>query len=474
MSGTESNFLPTGYVLQGYEIVKKLGEGTFGVTYLARDVSLDSLVAIKEYFPINGAVRRYSDMHIVPRDEASPDSFDNGLEGFLREAKTLALFPNEPNIVKILRFFKENGTGYFVMPFIQSRELKEVIASEGTLSADYVRNMLIKLIGGLEKVHAVGYLHRDIKPANILIADATAEPILIDFGAARHAMGEDAQKDLSVILTESFAAPEQHDPSAKLSAPADIFGLAGVAYNCLVGSPPPKCAFRSGRDPYEPLAPRASNAMEQNLFAAIDWGLQLDDRKRPQTLAEWRNGIEHGVSDASQVASGARGGDGDQTIVVSRTSGRSTGSNDDATMVVNQPNGPASPDPATSQAVSGKTGVRGPAVFAGVALAALLLGGGAFVVLNNDSDGDEDVSTAEVTRNTTVVNTAWQKLDLPQDGSYEQIGFEADKPFRIRVDGNTYLIDSTTYGLPTRLGDLSAEYVEVRGLEPQTSITMLY
>jgi hypothetical protein len=72
------------------------------------------------------------------------------------------------------------------------------------------------------------------------------------------------------------------------------------------------------------------------------------------------------------------------------------------------------------------------------------------------------------------VNTAWQKLDLPQDGSYEQIGFEADKPFRIRVDGNTYLIDSTTYGLPTRLGDLSAEYVEVRGLEPQTSITMLY
>ena len=181
------NSLQPGYRLHWYMIKKILGQGGFGITYLAEDTNLDQLVAIKEYLPVELAVRD-GDASIQPVSGEHGEQFTWGLDRFMSEAQTLAKFKH-PNIVRVLAVFPENNTAYMVMEFEHGRDLHEILKEKKTLEEEELNKILLPILDGLEAVHAANFIHRDIKPANIYVREDSS-PVLLDFGSARQSLSE--------------------------------------------------------------------------------------------------------------------------------------------------------------------------------------------------------------------------------------------------------------------------------------------
>lgn len=206
MSKTHRNSLKPGYKLQWYEIKEILGQGGFGITYLAHDTNLDTEVAIKEYLPTELAVRD-DNASVHPVSEAQQSDYSWGLERFISEARTLNRF-NHPNIVRVLAVFEENNTGYLVMPYEQGESLQAILKRNKTLPESELLEILLPVIDGLEEVHAAGFIHRDIKPDNIFVR-TNGSPVLLDFGSARQALGE-VTRTLTSFVSPGYAPYEQY------------------------------------------------------------------------------------------------------------------------------------------------------------------------------------------------------------------------------------------------------------------------
>ena len=292
------NALPQGSRIEEYEIVRVLGAGGFGITYLAFDHKLDGPVALKEYFPSRHAVRT-DDRRVVASTTDNHEVFTWGLERFAKEARTIHSF-RHPNVVRVHRLLELKGTAYIVMEYVEGESLATILEARGRLSASEWRPWLDHLMDGLAHVHGYGYVHRDIKPANIVIRIADDEPVLIDFGAARVAAQE---RTHTKVLTPEYAPIEQYSSHAAEGPPTDIFALAAVSYRVLTGELPPNAPDRMLNDLYVPLAERVANAdaqQQSSLFgidatvldrpwlAMIDQGLQLRPDARPQSVAAWR------------------------------------------------------------------------------------------------------------------------------------------------------------------------------------------
>ena len=157
---TPQNALPAGYVINEYRVESVLGVGGFGITYLATDVNLNLKVALKEYLPVDFSARA-ADLSIAARTPEDAESYDWGLRRFLDEARTLASF-RHPNIVRVMRFFEGNHTGYMVMEFVEGDALHNWINTRRPLSQQALLDIVLPLLGGLAVVHKAGYLHRDI------------------------------------------------------------------------------------------------------------------------------------------------------------------------------------------------------------------------------------------------------------------------------------------------------------------------
>ena len=217
-----------------YEIDIILGEGGFGITYKALDQGLNRWVVIKEYLPIDhGAIRNADGTNVSLSSEQKRDVFEWGLKSFRQEAQTLAKFRHK-NIVEILDYFEENGTGYFIMTYEKGESLGDWIKRKGVFSEGEVRWVLEPLMEGLQEAHKFRILHRDIKPDNIYIR-SNGEPMLIDFGAAREAVDEKS-KSITQILTPPYAPVEQYGTDrSKQGAWTDIYALGMVAYRLITG-----------------------------------------------------------------------------------------------------------------------------------------------------------------------------------------------------------------------------------------------
>ena len=200
------NALQPGYEVLWYRIERILGQGGFGITYLAYDTNLDQHVAIKEYLPIELAVREGDDS-VHPVSENHDDNYRWGLERFISEARTLAKF-NHPNIVRVLSVFEQNNTAYMPMRYEEGKSLQERLPRRGTLEEDQLMKILLPVLGGLRLVHGAGFIHRDIKPANIFIRD-DGSPVLLDFGSARQALGHET-KTLTSLVSPGYAPFEQY------------------------------------------------------------------------------------------------------------------------------------------------------------------------------------------------------------------------------------------------------------------------
>jgi len=199
--------LPAGTRLRNYELISVLGQGAFGITYLARDTLLGRELAVKEYLPTSLALRE-GGTTVVPRSTQLAEDFVWGRERFLDEARTLVTLEGVPAVVRVYDYLEANGTAYMVMALARGETLEQRLRREGSLPAPIVERLLHRLLEGLEQVHTTGFLHRDIKPANIIL-DAKNNPTLIDFGASRASMAGRTTA-MTAVFTPRYAAAEQH------------------------------------------------------------------------------------------------------------------------------------------------------------------------------------------------------------------------------------------------------------------------
>lgn len=288
----DATVLPAGYRINEYEIEKPLGGGGFGITYLARDSNLNLPVAIKEYFP-NDLATRGPNHTVVVRQTASEqsDTYTWGLERFLDEARALATF-RHPNIVRVLRYFRDNGTAYIVMEYESGLPLKRWVPQNAPLTQQSVLQIVYPLLDGLEQVHKSGFLHRDIKPDNIYVR-ADGSPVLLDFGSARRVS---TNKELTNIVSPGFAPFEQYHSHGNQGPWTDIYSIGAVMYWMVTGKKPMESASRVKTDSMMPVSSLAESAVFGGpLLEAIEWAMKSDEAKRPQSVAEFRTAIFGGA-----------------------------------------------------------------------------------------------------------------------------------------------------------------------------------
>ena len=167
MIQTEPHHLRMGTRLNNrYLIQGVLGEGGFGITYVGMDEVLCQKVAVKEFFP-RGAITRNNQQtnEVVSVYGTKAANFHRGEEKFLQEARTLAQFNNVAGVVRVQDFFRENGTAYIVMEYLEGITLKQYLQTYGPISVEEMQNIFAPILEALDKIHQNGVIHRDISPS---------------------------------------------------------------------------------------------------------------------------------------------------------------------------------------------------------------------------------------------------------------------------------------------------------------------
>lgn len=412
------NALKPGTEFDGYRIEAVLGAGGFGITYKALEPLLDRHVAVKEYMPSGMATRGSDGAEVRPLSGGHAEDFNWGLERFRTEAQTLVSF-RHPNIVQVHRYFEANNTGYLVMDFVNGPTLSHHLMPDRTLPEDELRGFLDKLLDGLSAVHARGFLHRDIKPANVILEEDGAggrQPVLIDFGAARLAIGQ-YSKSLTAIVSEGFAPYEQYDSSGEQGAWTDIYALGGVIYRSVTGERPPDSPSRisalvRGRDdPMTPAAKAAKGDYSPELLGAIDAALAVREDDRPQTIEAFRALLAGAAEPETEAAAAPTRPSASKTVIDGADETRFAdpapegnetlfaGAAPDASARAEpvaaasaaspefpEPLAPRTPTPATASS-KGRSSSRRGLVYAGVAVAAVAVGGGIWATMGGDGGG---------------------------------------------------------------------------------------
>ena len=284
--------------VDGYRIDKVIGSGGFGITYLGHDLGLNKSVAIKEYLPRDLAVR-VDNQSVRAASSSDKDDFTWGLQRFLDEARVLARFDHK-NIVRVHRFFQANGTAYIVMEYVDGETLSSLLQREHTLSCQRLLSILDPVLSGLEIVHKGDVLHRDIKPGNIIIRDSGV-PVLIDFGAARQAVGA-RSRSVTAIVTPGYAPIEQYSTRGRQGPWTDIYALGAICYRAMTGETPIDAPERVRRDPLVPLSKQSIPEGYPGFFpGAVDRALSVDAEERPRSIGEWRDMLE-GRGEAGAVS----------------------------------------------------------------------------------------------------------------------------------------------------------------------------
>ena len=282
--------LRAGSILNGRYIVGRvLGQGGFGITYLAQDYQTKGLVAIKEYLPTEFAGRTTGTYAVQVYSGDRRENFEYGKEQFLAEAKTLAEFIGNDHIVRIYSYFEEYGTAYLAMEYIDGESLDKYMSHHGgRLSVERANELLIPVMEALDWVHSKGIVHRDIAPDNIIVTkDGRAK--LIDFGAARYSTGEKS-KSLDIILKHGFAPKEQYIRRGRQGPFTDVYAMAATYYYAITGKVPPDSIERMDEDELIPpttLGVKMSEKAEDALLK----GLEVSASERYQRMGELAEGL---------------------------------------------------------------------------------------------------------------------------------------------------------------------------------------
>ncbi|WP_326535493.1 serine/threonine-protein kinase [Pseudorhodoferax sp.] len=296
-----ANCLPAGSQVGEYRLLRVVGEGGFGVVYEARDLSLDRIVAVKEYMPSTLAGRMASNQLQVRSQHRG--AFDAGLRSFINEARLLAKF-SHPALVHVYRFFEANGTAYMVMRYYEGMTFKALLAAgPRTISEAWLSAMLAPVLDVLEMLHAADCYHRDISPDNIFL-QSSGGPVLLDFGAARRIIG-DLTQALTMVLKPGFAPIEQYvdDGAMQQGAWTDIYQLGAMLFLAVTGRPPATAVARLINDPTPRLTPHSYPGFSARFLQGIQHALAVKPEDRPQSIAALRDvlGLVPGRASAAAV-----------------------------------------------------------------------------------------------------------------------------------------------------------------------------
>ena len=279
---------PGSILKERYLIGRVLGEGSFGITYIGRDMLLDQIVAIKEYFPINHVSRDMLEdestagntVYVYAGEEDA--SYQNGLEKFYNEAKILAKFHGIAGVVSVINFFYENGTAYLVMEYVDGITLKEYIKERGPIAGERVLQMIHPVINALSAIHKTGIIHRDISPDNILV-NQNEELVLIDFGSAR-AERQTMTQSMTVLFKRGYTPEEQYRGKGNWGAWSDVYSLCATMYFMLTGIVPNESIERMIHDDIKPLRDMPQIRLSATEEDAIMRGMAVKADRRFQNM----------------------------------------------------------------------------------------------------------------------------------------------------------------------------------------------
>ncbi|VAW77202.1 Serine/threonine protein kinase [hydrothermal vent metagenome] len=278
--------LKPGTCLDGYKLEKPLGGGGFSVVYLARNLRDNKRVVIKEYIP-NRLACRANNGNVQARDESTEALFVRGRKLFFQEASALATLKH-PNIVDVFSFFQANGTVYMVMKYEPGENLQHYLQSRRGkgLSERFLRTVFPPLLDGLELIHNNDLLHLDIKPGNIHICHG-GRPLLLDFGAV-HGHSRSPHEQPGKVISTGFSPNEQYENQGSVGPWTDLYALGATMRACIEGHAPMDAKRRRERDALKPAQFAWRGRYEDNLLRAIDWAMEVDPERRPQSVSAFR------------------------------------------------------------------------------------------------------------------------------------------------------------------------------------------
>ncbi|MDO6590429.1 serine/threonine protein kinase [Loktanella sp. D2R18] len=296
-SPTKGEALPNGTALLGdqFTIKRRLGNGGFGITYLAQDNYLGRNVVVKECYP--EVFCRRDGKSVYVRSDQHYEKYRSIVTMFMREARTIAKM-RHPNIVGVHRIFEDNDTAYMVLDLIEGRDLLDIIKKgDQKLKPQQVQEIMIKLLDAVDTVHRQDLLHRDISPDNILL-DKWGSPVLIDFGAAREEASRETRELSAVLVVKDGYSPQEfYFAGGKQSPSSDLYALGASFYHLISGKAPPNSQTRmaefAGQNP-DPCVPLAGRFDEYDpaFLAAIDKAMNILPKDRLQSAREWSDLID--------------------------------------------------------------------------------------------------------------------------------------------------------------------------------------
>ena len=277
--------LPRESILHGkYLIGDVLGRGGFGITYIGFDLSLESKVAIKEYYPSGSAMRREGESSLYWNSTcASQTSRQGAYDDFLKEARKMARVDSIPSIVRVRETFLENETAYIVMDYVEGETLKTRLKRDGVLTYSACYAMLRPMMEDLQKVHQLGIIHRDISPDNIMIQkDGSVK--LLDLGAAKD-LSKKSDGQSQLVTKNGFSPAEQYMDSGKIGPWTDVYALCATIYYACYGKLVPQALERLVQDTLTFDLP-AKEAIPQNVIETLKKGLAIRAAERIQSVEE--------------------------------------------------------------------------------------------------------------------------------------------------------------------------------------------
>ena len=273
-----------GHKLFEYRVLRLLGQGGFGTTYLCYDEHLQKQCVVKEFTPHMLVVRR-PDGDLKAQRWGWRRTFAVARTNFLAEARKLAKF-NHPNIVRVNRYFEAHNTAYFVMDHEAGGSLRSLLRGKpDAFNEGEIVALVLPLCKGLAELHHSGLIHRDIKPENIIIRpDGT--PALIDFGAAVDFRSL-SEADFRIVATPGYAPIEQFDPRGSQGPWTDIYALGAVMYEIIAGRPPAPSLERAQGTELRAASSVGRGKYGDRLLGLIDKCLAMNFVERPKGTGEF-------------------------------------------------------------------------------------------------------------------------------------------------------------------------------------------
>ena len=288
--------------LQGgkYRIIEKLGQGGFGITYLAENTMLEGKMAIKEFFFKEYCGRDDATCHVTIPTSGNREIVERFKQKFIKEARTIFSL-NHPNIVRILDVFEENGTAYYVMDYIEGESLGDMVKRRGAIPEAEALGYVKDVASALEYIHSKNINHLDIKPGNLMKGNEDGRIIVIDFGVAKQydAVTSEGTTTTPVGISHGYSPVEQYSKNGvqTFSPQSDVYALAATLFKLLTGNTPPG-AIEILSEGF-PVAELLENYISRPVIFAIAMAMK-GRHERTQSVTEFVSNLSRGCIEESE------------------------------------------------------------------------------------------------------------------------------------------------------------------------------